>query len=155
MKFVRVSGIRNLVISGMLFFVLFCPATGNALPSVPVLVSVFSSDFSRPTAAVNHSFPFAPEITIRRLEGLPYRTASNALGGFPAAVTVEGMSRGYSAGTEPKMNDRLFDMLIPLFIGSMLIGFAGIIRKFGTSPEPIEKFARMGAASPYKKAVSS
>jgi hypothetical protein len=139
MRSVTVSGIRcHIILLGIL--TLFYPAPGNALPSAPVLGSLYSADYGRSPGYGSFPSLFSPEISIRKLEDFPYMA-----GRFPAAIKVEGMFDGPSAGPETGRNDRLSDMLIPLFIGSILIGFAGVIRRIGTGPDPVERFARMDA----------
>jgi len=148
--------VQNFIVSLIFIYSLLCPATGNALPSAPMLASVFSADLSRSSWGGNHSFLSAPEqASIGIVDGFKYKAASSSFRGFPVPVRIECTLMIDPAEPATVVNDGLFDMLIPLFIGSILIGIAGFIKKFGTSSEPVEKFARMGVASPYKKAVPS
>lgn len=153
MRFVSAAGIRSFIITAIFIFPLLCPIPGNALPTAPGPAGDLSADSGR---LGSNSFLFAPEkISVRMREGFPLR-ASSGFGVYPAAVIVESMFRGPSAEPQTETDDGLFDTMTPLFIGSILIGLAGIIRKFGTVPEPVERFVRMGVESPYyKKAVSS
>jgi hypothetical protein len=145
------SRFRYHVISCIVCASLFLPGKGSALPYEPVFSSVFAVEHCR--AGVIHSFPdfTAP---LRELAAIPHNAVFPS-GKVTAPAGFEIISVAASSPPAKESNARLFDMLIPLFIGSILIGFSGIVRRIGTKPEPTGKFARMDVEAPYKKAVPS
>jgi hypothetical protein len=150
MKMFSLSGVRYHVISCIVFICLFSPADGIALTYAPVFNSIISADSHQySNAGVRFSFPRSTEISV-----FPYNVYF-PLGKILSPVRVEGFFKANFSRPETVIDDKLFDMLIPLFIGSLFIGFAGIIRKFGSRSEPVKRFARMNVEAPYKKAVPS